>query len=198
MPLNYLKRFRYTLSLKFGSFIPSPSNFWSTYVLLGVSWPTRNIQLILVLFKCQIDFPRHFYVLSLEFIFKGKGSNMPLNYSKGLDIPPFKVWSIYTLASNFWSTYALMGVSWSTQNIQLNLLFFKCQMGFHIIYIYYYLTFILKEKGVTYALTIRPNFKTHIRPSFKWFNYAPNPTHICVNYFVIYIIIACCSLQLCL
>ena len=56
-------------------------------------------------------------------------------------------------------------------------------MGFHIIYIYYHLTFILKEKGVTYALTIRPNFKTHIRPSFKWFNYAPNPTHICVNYF---------------
>ena len=71
-------------------------------------------------------------------------------------------------------------------------------MGFHIIYIYYHLTFILKEKGVTYALTIRPNFKTHIRPTFKWFNYAPNPTHICVNYFVIYVIIACCSLQLCL
>ena len=139
-----------------------------------------------------------FMYYPLTFIFKGKGSNMPLNYSKGLDIPPFKVWSIYTLTSNFWSTYALMGVSWSTQNIQLNLLFFKCQMGFHIIYIYYYLTFILKEKGVTYALTIRPNFKTHIRPSFKWFNYAPNPTHICVNYSVIYIIIACCSLQLCL
>ena len=69
----------------------------------------------------------------LTFIFKGKGLNMPLNYSKGRDIPPFKVWSIYTLTSNFWSTYALMGVSWSTQNIQLNLLFFKCQMGFHII-----------------------------------------------------------------
>ena len=92
----------------------------------------------------------------LTFIFKGKGSNMPLNYSKGLDIPPFKVWSIYTLTSNFWSTYALMGVSWSTQNIQLNLLFFKCQMGFHIIYIYYYLTFILKEKGAFYA----PNYPT--------------------------------------
>lgn len=52
---------------------------------------------------------------------------------------------------------------------------------FHIIYIYYRLTFILKEKGVTYALTIRPNFKTHIRPYFKRFNYAPYPTHICVK-----------------
>ena len=77
-------------------------------------------------------------------------SNMPLNYSKGLDIPPFEVWSIYTLASNFWSTYALMGVSWSTRNIQLILLFFKCQMRFYIIYIYYHLTFILKEKVATY------------------------------------------------
>ena len=99
MPLNYLKRFRYTLRLKFGPFIPSPSNFWSTYALLDVSWPTRNIQLILLLFKCQMDFPRHFMYYHLTFIFKGKGSNMPLNYSKGLDIPPFKVWSIYTLAS---------------------------------------------------------------------------------------------------
>ena len=119
-----------------------------------------------------MDFPRHFMYYHLTFIFKGKGSNMLLNYSKGVDILPFKVWSIYTLASNFWSTYAFMDVSWSTRNIQLILLFFKCQMGFHIIYIYYHLTFILKEKEFTYSLTIRPNFKTHIRPSFKWSNYA--------------------------
>ena len=85
----------------------------------------------------------------LTFIFKGKGSNMPLNYSKGLDIPPFKVWSIYTLASNFWSTYALMGVSWSTQNIQLNLLFFKCQMDFpHHFYILLLRIYIKREKGL--------------------------------------------------
>ena len=198
MPLNYLKRFRYTLRLKFGPFIPSPSNFWSTYALLDVSWPTRNIQLILLLFKCQMDIPRHFYVSSLDIYIQGKRVKYAPKLFERSRYTPFKVWSIYTLASNFWSTYTLLGVSWSTQNIQLNLLFFKCQMGFHIIYIYYHLTFILKEKGVTYALIIRSNFKTHIRPSFKWFNYAPNPTHICVNYFVIYIIIACCSLQLCL
>ena len=99
-----------------------------------------------------------FYVIfmyyHLTFTFKGKRSNMPLNYSKGLDIPPFKEWSLYTLASNFWFTYALMGVSWSTRDIQLILLLFKCQMDFpHHFYILL-LDIYNKEKGVFYA----PNY----------------------------------------
>ena len=90
MPLNYLKRFRYTLRLKFGPFIPSPSNFWSTYALLGVSWPTRNIQLILLLFKCQMNFPRHFYVLSLDIYIQGKRVKYAPKLFESLDIPRLK------------------------------------------------------------------------------------------------------------
>ena len=139
MPLNYLKRFRYTLHLKFGPFIPSPSNFWSTYALLGVSWPTRNIQLILLLFKCQMNFPRYFYVLSLDIYIQGKRVKYApkllkrSRYTLHLKFGPF-----IPSPSNFWTTYALLGVSWTwpTRNIQLILLYFKCQMDFfHVIFI---------------------------------------------------------------
>ena len=74
---------------------------------------------------------------------------MPLNYSKGLDIPPFKVCSIYTLASKLLVTYAVMGVSWSIRDIQLILLFFKCQMDFP--YHFYLLLldiYIKRERGL--------------------------------------------------
>ena len=71
-----------------------------------------------------------FMYYHLTFIFKGKGSNMPLNYSKGLDIPRLKFGQFIPSRPNFWSTYALMGVSRSIRNIQLILLLFKCQMDF--------------------------------------------------------------------
>ena len=97
-----------------------------------------------------------FMYYHLTFIFKGKGSNMPLNYSKGLDIPPFKVWSIYTLASKLLVYICPYGCLLVNSKYPTHFTFFKCQMGFHIIYIYYHLTFILKEKGAFYA----PNYPT--------------------------------------
>ena len=157
MPLNYLKRFRYTLRLKFGPFIPSPSNFWSTYALLSVSWPTRNIQLILLLFKCQMDFPRHFYVLSLDIYIQGKRVKYaPKLFERSRYTP---VQSLVNLCPRV-QTFGLHMPLWMLvgQFEISNSFYFSLNVKwiFHIIFIYYYLTFILKEKGVFYA----PNYPT--------------------------------------
>ena len=60
MSLNYSKRSRYTLRLKFGSLMPSPSNFWSKYALMDVSCHVGHIQLIFHFFKCYMELTCHF------------------------------------------------------------------------------------------------------------------------------------------
>ena len=69
MPLNYSKGLDIP-RLKFGQFMPPRPNFWSTYALMDVSWSIQDIQLILLLFKCQMDFSHHFYILLLDIYIK--------------------------------------------------------------------------------------------------------------------------------
>lgn len=123
---------------------------------MAVSWSTRNIQLILFFLECQMNFPRHFYVLSIDIYIKGKKVKYVPKLFERSRYTPLKVWFIYTLASNFWSTYALMGVSWSTRNIQLILLFFICQIDFpHHLYILSFDIYIKRERG-----HLCPNYPT--------------------------------------
>ena len=60
MLLYFSKRFKYAPRLKFGSFIPSPFNYWYKYAFMGVNWPPQNIRRILHFFNCPNEFSTSF------------------------------------------------------------------------------------------------------------------------------------------